>query len=158
MGGRRRTWPTGDRPRRAACFDGVDRLAVHEEEVVGAAVTGGHEELPDGDALAGVEVHLVSAVDDPAARDELAVDLDTGARLGCQICVICHASGSEDGRRHPSNVRGGGVSGGSLEMLDHAVGGVVELVLEHAASSDGEELRRVADEHDAPVEVVGERG
>lgn len=35
---------------------------------------------------------------------------------------------------------------------------MLDQVPEHAASSYGGELQRVADEHDTPVQVVGERG
>lgn len=53
----------------------------------------------------------------------------------------------------------GGEAVDTLQVLDRGtIGRVVDEVLVHAASSDGRELQRIADEHHAPVHVVGQGG
>ena len=59
-------------------LQGTDGLAVHEQQVVGEAVAGGHGELADGYAEARREVHLVAVLHDPAGCFEGSVDVHAG--------------------------------------------------------------------------------
>lgn len=53
-------------------------------------MTGGHDELPHDDALAGVQVHLGSVLDQPATGGQ-AVDLHAGAHLCWEVGGVTHA-------------------------------------------------------------------
>ena len=60
----------------------ADRLAIHEQQVVGVAVAGLELELAYRDTLRRRQVHLGAVLHDPAGRSERRVDLDPGCGLG----------------------------------------------------------------------------
>ena len=77
----------------------ADRLAVHEEQVVGNAVAGLEGELADGDtchrpARGGRgQVDRPVVLDDPAGRGQLLVDLNARSSLGRQVRLHAPVAG-----------------------------------------------------------------
>ncbi len=59
--------------------------AVHEQEVVGASVRRPEDELADGHAARGGEVHRARILHRPTRGREHAIDLDPRSRLGSQV-------------------------------------------------------------------------
>ncbi len=67
-------------------LDDPNGLAVHEQHVVGRAGVG--DQFPHGDARAGVEVHGLVVLHNPAGRRQHRVDTDAGALLRQQGVVV----------------------------------------------------------------------
>src|SRR6266508_902419 len=79
-------------------LDHADRLAVDEEEIVRATVWGLEDELADGDAARGGEVHVACVLDSPAGCLEHLVDLDAGLVLGGKVRLHGHKPRLVSGR------------------------------------------------------------